>query len=215
VSKLWAFGWIVRVCVVLGVGTLATACGSSGPAPTAVHHTAPTITTSITTPSTNAATTPTPGATASSTSPPKGPVTTHPASTTTSPKVPMTTAPGSTTTVPVGTVISSRSTPSYGDIVTDGAGRTLYLYTPDEGQSSPQCTSTAGCSSTWPPLKAMGTPRAEGAAQPALLGAEDGQVTYNGHPLYYYAGDSGAGQTSGEGVGGIWYVVSTSGSPVF
>lgn len=113
---------------------------------------------------------------------------------------------------PSGTVVSSRDNPKYGAIVTDSDGRTLYLYTPDDGQSSPQCTGS--CAKVWPPLDTTGRPRAEGGAQQSLLGTEDGQVTYNGHPLYYYTGDSGPGQTNGEGSAGIWYVVSTSGNPV-
>lgn len=117
-----------------------------------------------------------------------------------------------TTAAPAGTVVSSTNNASYGAILVDGRGRTLYLFTPDDGTSSPQCTGS--CAATWPPLKASGTPRASGGAQQSLLGVESGQVTYNGHPLYLYAGDSAAGQTNGQGVGGIWYVVNTSGNPV-
>jgi len=119
-----------------------------------------------------------------------------------------------TTAPPAGTVVSSLTTSSYGTVVTDGAGRTLYLYTPDDGKSSPQCTSAGGCAATWPPLRASGVPQAEGGAQQGLVGTEDGQVTYNGHPLYEFSGDSGPGQTNGEGAGGIWYVISTSGNRV-
>jgi predicted lipoprotein with Yx(FWY)xxD motif len=107
--------------------------------------------------------------------------------------------------------VSSRTNPRYGDIVTDASGRTLYLYTPDQGQRSPQCTGS--CAGAWPPLKTSGPPRAEGKAKQALLGVEDGQVTYNGHPLYDYSGDSAPGQTNGEGVAGF-FVVSTSGNAV-
>jgi predicted lipoprotein with Yx(FWY)xxD motif len=114
--------------------------------------------------------------------------------------------------VPAGTVVSSWSSSSLGEIISDSAGRTLYIYTPDEGQSSPQCTSTGGCASTWPPLDAHGTLHAQGHAQQSLLGTEDGQVTYNGHPLYFYAGDSAPHETNGQGVGGIWYVINTNGS---
>ncbi|MHB8448919.1 MAG: COG4315 family predicted lipoprotein [Mycobacteriales bacterium] len=67
-----------------------------------------------------------------------------------------------------------------------------------------------------------GAPRAGGAAKASLLGTSrrtDGtvQVTYNGHPLYYYSGDSHAGQTNGEGInsfGGYWYVVSPNGQAI-
>jgi predicted lipoprotein with Yx(FWY)xxD motif len=108
--------------------------------------------------------------------------------------------------------VSSTNNATYGPILVDGNGRTLYLFTPDDGMSTPQCT--GGCAQTWPPLKASGAPHATGGAQQSLLGVESGQVTYNGHPLYRYASDSAPGQTNGQGVGGIWYVVSTSGNPV-
>jgi len=111
-----------------------------------------------------------------------------------------------------GTVVSSTHNSSYGDILVDAQGRTLYLFTPDDGASSPQCTGS--CAQTWPPLKASGTPRAQGGARQSMLGVSAGQVTYNGHPLYLYSGDSQPGQTNGEGVAAVWYVVSTSGDPV-
>jgi predicted lipoprotein with Yx(FWY)xxD motif len=117
-----------------------------------------------------------------------------------------------TTAAAAGTVVSSTNNPQYGAILVDAKGRTLYLFTPDDGTSTPQCTGS--CAQTWPPLKASGTPHAQGGAKQSLLGVESGQVTYNGHPLYLYAGDSAAGQTNGEGVGAIWYVVSTAGDPV-
>src|SRR5579864_3230255 len=75
-----------------------------------------------------------------------------------------TAAPGpSTTTTPSGTVVSSTNNQSYGQILVDAQGRTLYLFTPDDGMSSPQCTGS--CAQTWPPLKASGSPKAQGAAK--------------------------------------------------
>ena len=107
--------------------------------------------------------------------------------------------------------ISLRTT-KVGKVLVAANGRTLYLFTPDDGASSPQCTGS--CAQTWPPLKASGTPRAQGGARQSMLGVSAGQVTYNGHPLYLYSGDSQPGQTNGEGVAAVWYVVSTSGDPV-
>jgi len=235
------FGSPYRVAtplLILGcVGLLAAACGSSIPARATVHHNSSTTTSTADTGTTSAthstvsSTTPatpsTTPATRSSarTSVPSSSATTRPSAavsitgpktSTPAPVAPATTPPAlATTTAPsTGTVVSSLNTASYGDIVTDGAGRTLYLYTPDDSKSSPQCTSAGGCAATWPPLNTSGIPKAEGGVQQGLLGSEDGQVTYNGHPLYDYSGDSGPGQTNGEGAGGIWYVVSTSGNPV-
>ena len=108
--------------------------------------------------------------------------------------------------------MSSTHNASYGDILVDASGRTLYLFTPDDGTSTPQCTGS--CAQTWPPLTTTSTPRAEGGAQQSKLGMVSGQVTYNGHPLYHYSGDAAAGQTNGEGVAAIWYVVNVAGDPV-
>jgi predicted lipoprotein with Yx(FWY)xxD motif len=138
-----------------------------------------------------------------------------PGTPTTRAQVPTTQAPGggpTTTVAKSATVISSANNPTYGSIITDSKGRTLYLFTPDDFASSPQCTGS--CTQTWPPLMASGTLQAQGGAKQDLLGVEDGQVTYNGHPLYYYSGDSAPGQTNGQGVEQIWYVVSTNGTPV-
>jgi predicted lipoprotein with Yx(FWY)xxD motif len=107
-----------------------------------------------------------------------------------------------------------------GQILADSNGRSLYLFEADTGTNS-TCTSP-GCVAEWPPLIANGTP-AVGAGLPANeLGTTpraDGhhQVTYAGHPLYYFAGDTQPGTTGGQGLndnGGLWYVVHTDGTPV-
>jgi predicted lipoprotein with Yx(FWY)xxD motif len=104
----------------------------------------------------------------------------------------------------------------YGKVLVDGQGRTLYLYTPD-GHDRSVCYGR--CASYWPPLLTAGKPRAGAGVNAKLLGAtrrSDGrrQVTYAGHPLYLFAQDSKPGQTNGEGVQGIWYVVAASGKQV-
>ena len=106
------------------------------------------------------------------------------------------------------------SSTSLGDVLTDGSGRTLYLFTHDSGASS-ACDS--GCVSVWPPL--TGTPTAGSGADSSLLGTitrSDGstQATYAGHPLYYYSGDSGAGDVNGQEIQDSWYVVNASGEEV-
>lgn len=93
-------------------------------------------------------------------------------------------------------------------ILTDAQGRTLYYLTTDTATTS---TCTGGCAATWPPLLTSGAPVADSALSGRLSSIADGngiQVTYNGHPLYTYAGDSGPGQTNGEGVGGVWFVAT-------
>jgi predicted lipoprotein with Yx(FWY)xxD motif len=101
---------------------------------------------------------------------------------------------------------------SLGNVLVAG-GRTLYLFTPDANGTS---TCYGQCASTWPPLLTSGPPVAGAGVDAALLGTTtrtDGsvQVTYAGHPLYLFARD-GAGQTNGEGYGGLWYAVTPGGS---
>jgi predicted lipoprotein with Yx(FWY)xxD motif len=107
-----------------------------------------------------------------------------------------------------------------GQILVDSQGRSVYLFGADTGTSS-TCTS-AGCVAEWPPFIANGTPQV-GAGLPAHeLGTTtraDGhqQITYAGHPLYYFAGDIQPGATAGQGLndnGGPWYLVHTDGTPV-
>jgi predicted lipoprotein with Yx(FWY)xxD motif len=98
-------------------------------------------------------------------------------------------------------------------------GRTVYLFEKDTGTAS---TCSGACADAWPPLTTSGTPTAAGAAKASLLGTTkraDGtmEVTYAGHPLYYFAGDMAPGDTNGEGVdhfGAEWYMVSPSGATV-
>jgi len=102
-----------------------------------------------------------------------------------------------------------------GDILVDGKGMTLYLYTKDTADTS-NCN--GGCLQAWPALLAPGaaTPVA-GTGVTAKLGVikrSDGtsQVTANGMPLYRYAQDTKAGATTGQGVGGVWYVLTPAGT---
>jgi predicted lipoprotein with Yx(FWY)xxD motif len=120
-------------------------------------------------------------------------------------------APGSNAAVTVG--ISSSN---LGTILVDGRGMTLYLFTKDT-RGSGASTCEGPCLAAWPPL--LGTPKAGSGADQARLGTitrSDGavQVTYNGWPLYYWAQDSAPGDTNGQGVNGVWWVVSPAGEPV-
>ncbi len=98
-------------------------------------------------------------------------------------------------------------------------GRTLYLFQKDTGTQS---TCSGACATAWPPLITSGAPTATGAAKAELLGTtqrDDGtmEVTYAGHPLYYFAGDTAPGDTKGQevdGFGAEWYVVSPSGAAI-
>ena len=104
-----------------------------------------------------------------------------------------------------------------GTALVDGAGRTVYLFEADNGTSS---TCYGQCAQIWAPVPAGGP--TSGGAQAALVGTTtrtDGssQVTYNGHPLYYFANDKAAGDARGQGInrfGGGWYVVDPAGDKI-
>ena len=106
-----------------------------------------------------------------------------------------------------------------GKILVDGAGRTLYLFEADTGTAS---TCDGACASAWPPLTTSGKPTAGPGVSAAKLGTakrSDGtsEVTYNGHPLYTFSGDSAPGQTNGQGSNGFgaeWYVLAPAGNAV-
>jgi predicted lipoprotein with Yx(FWY)xxD motif len=104
----------------------------------------------------------------------------------------------------------------FGAYLTDASGRTLYLYTSD---TSPTSTCYGQCGANWPALLTNGAPQAGTGATQTFLGTSprtDGssQVTYKGHPLYYFNGDKAAGDTSGQGKFGVWYLVSPTGAQI-
>ncbi len=106
---------------------------------------------------------------------------------------------------------------SMGTYLVGASGRALYLWVADHGGKS-ACSGT--CAQNWPPLTSASNPKTAGGVNAGDLGSitrTDGskQVTYNGHPLYYYIGDSGAGMTSGEGsdqFGAKWWLVTPAGA---
>jgi predicted lipoprotein with Yx(FWY)xxD motif len=104
-------------------------------------------------------------------------------------------------------------------VLTDSAGRALYLFGSD---TSTKSTCSGACATAWPPLTAKGAPTAGPGAKAADLATitrpgGTKQVTYAGHPLYYFAGDNAAGQTNGEGstaFGAPWYLLTPSGQQI-
>ncbi len=105
-----------------------------------------------------------------------------------------------------------------GTALVDGTGRALYLFDGDTGTAS-TCAGT--CATVWPPLPAPADPPTAAAAGPdAQFGSApraDGttQLTYHGHPLYYYVGDQNPGDTRGQGLnqfGAHWYLVQPDGA---
>jgi len=117
-----------------------------------------------------------------------------------------------------GATVSTRSS-KLGTVLVDGRGRTLYLFERDRGAAS---SCSGACASVWPPLTTDAKPAAGGAVAPGKLGESrraDGttEVTYAGHPLYTYAGDTKPGDVTGQDVdqfGAAWYVLAPSGRKI-
>jgi predicted lipoprotein with Yx(FWY)xxD motif len=105
---------------------------------------------------------------------------------------------------------------SLGSILVDGKGMTLYMFTKDtQGSNASACTGQ--CLTAWPPL--YGKPTAGKGADDSKLGSfalPNGatQASYNGWPLYYWKGDAKAGETAGQKVGGVWFVLDKDGNPI-
>ena len=116
----------------------------------------------------------------------------------------------------VGTEVKVTTNSQFGDILTDAAGRTLYLFKNDR-RLLPNCLGT--CATAWPPLLTDDPPVAGAGANAgrlATIARADGtlQVTYNGWPLYYWQNDAAQGDTLGQARGGVWFLVSPSGGSV-
>ena len=117
-----------------------------------------------------------------------------------------------------GTVITTAKS-SAGTVLTNGSGKAVYLWMKDTGDMS-NCN--GACAGAWPPVTTTGTATAAGSAKASDIGTitrSDGtkQVTYDGHPLYYFSGDSGPGTATGQGSDGFgakWWLVAPTGSDV-
>lgn len=113
-----------------------------------------------------------------------------------------------------GAAVAVAQNPSQGSILVDSAGRTLYLFEKDQGTTS---ACTGACAQIWPGYSAGSTPSAGAGVDGAKLATAAGQVpaqmTYNGHLLYTYSGDTAPGDVKGIGIP-EWYPVSPSGDKV-
>ncbi len=125
----------------------------------------------------------------------------------------------SPSTAATGEKIAVASNTKLGQILVDEEGKTVYLFVADTGTSS---TCYSSCATFWPPVLTTGAPQAGAGANSSLLGTTtrtDGkvEVTYAGHPLYYFLNDKAPGDTKGQGVngfGGLWWVLNPSGAAV-
>jgi predicted lipoprotein with Yx(FWY)xxD motif len=118
-----------------------------------------------------------------------------------------------------GAAVVMTKTGTHGTYLTDANGKSLYLFASDTGGTS---VCNGSCAAIWPPLTTTGTPSASAGVTGSMLTTfkrQDGstQVVYNGHPLYYYSGDTNPGDTNGQGVnlnGGLWWLVSPAGAAI-
>jgi predicted lipoprotein with Yx(FWY)xxD motif len=125
-----------------------------------------------------------------------------------------TAAPTTTAAQQEGATTVAVASSGLGDILVDAEGRTLYAFTKDKGDQS---ACSGQCADNWPAL--TGTATAGTGVQASLLSTAmqangDSQVTYSGRPLYYFAGDAKPGDTNGQGVGNVWFVLTADGQLV-
>lgn len=121
----------------------------------------------------------------------------------------------SQTTAAASTVSLATATTSLGTVLVDGKGMTLYMFDKDM-QNATASACSGQCATTWPALEvpAGETPQLKGVTGTVgTITGVDGkpQVTLNGWPLYHFAKDAAAGDVNGQGVNGIWWVLSPSG----
>jgi predicted lipoprotein with Yx(FWY)xxD motif len=142
---------------------------------------------------------------------------TEPAATDAATEAPATDAP---TGVPVtgAATVNVAEVGTFGQALVDAEGRSLYLFTNDT-QNSGTSSCTGDCLVEWPPLFTDGEPVAGEGVDATMLGTitlPDGtsQVTYNGWPLYYFHEDTAAGDTNGQGLGGVWFLVTPAGEMI-
>ncbi len=122
------------------------------------------------------------------------------------------TTTGSVTIAPADVMLADSS---FGQILVDGDGNTLYMYAPDSPDAA---TCTGGCASAWPPYLFDGVPSVgeglSGDLFTTVPGEGGSQLAYNGHPLYHFSGDSAPGDTNGQGSGGVWFILDADGNQI-
>lgn len=127
---------------------------------------------------------------------------------------PATAAPASEAPAATGTGVALGDT-SLGKVLVDGKGMTLYVFTPDDAGDS---TCYDDCAKAWPALAGSSATAGDGlnATDFGTTTRKDGstQITFMSWPLYTFAGDKAAGDVTGQGVGGKWYVLKADGTVV-
>ena len=209
--RRWSIGSTLGSFVFASALVLVLAgCGSSTPS----TGSSPTATTAPTTAAATSAAAPTTAsaATASATATTASPAATT--ATTTTPAAAGSASPAASPVARGTAALQVKTDPTLGQILTDSLGMTLYTYAKDTANTS-NCTGQ--CLANWPALPAAATSSLPSGV-PGTLGTitrSDGtsQVTYNGHPLYYFIGDKLPGDTKGNGLAsGAWKVVPPAAS---
>jgi predicted lipoprotein with Yx(FWY)xxD motif len=152
------------------------------------------------------------------------PAATEPSMTETSAAGPEATNTGAAETATAGVPVTGEATVNvsesteFGPILVDGEGLSLYLFMNDT-QNGDSSACNDDCAVEWPPLLTQGSPIAGEGVDSALLGTitrDDGsmQVTYNGWPLYHFDEDTAPGDTNGQGMESVWFLVTPTGEAV-
>ncbi len=115
---------------------------------------------------------------------------------------------------PADVTLAVATDPELGDYVTGADGRVLYVFLPDVGKDTSQCT--GDCAGNWPPLTGAVAAEAGVTGELGVVTRDDGslQATLGGAPLYYYVADQKAGDTKGQGLNEVWYLASPAGTAV-
>jgi predicted lipoprotein with Yx(FWY)xxD motif len=140
-----------------------------------------------------------------------GGTTTNPPATQGSPTAVAT--PGDTPPAPADLTLELATDPELGDYVVGQGGLALYVFLPDEGDTS---ACNGDCAINWPPQFGAVAAGEGVTGEMGLITREDGamQVTLGGAPLYYFIGDGAAGDVKGQGLNDVWYLASPEGTPV-
>ena len=114
---------------------------------------------------------------------------------------------------------TSQSADVTGNFLVDDQGRTVYVYANDTQNSGTSVCTDSECTSEWLPVVVTGTPTAGTGVDATKLGTitrDDGtmQATYNGWPLYYFSGDTAPGDMNGQGMEGLWSLISDLGDAI-
>jgi predicted lipoprotein with Yx(FWY)xxD motif len=130
---------------------------------------------------------------------------------------PAASSPAPASSAPAAAYDLETATSSAGQVVVAANGMTVYFFTKDVKDSG-KSACTGGCAASWPAVTTTSaTPAVEGVGGTiGTIPTADGkmQITINGMPIYFYSQDKAAGDVKGQGVGGVWYLVSPSGSMV-